>query len=80
VPCYIKETNEHGKRFKHKRQYTDKIPQLSNHNIFIKHVDVMHYFCHLIRANENRNTQLINAVKKLEAFLVFADYLFLVIG
>jgi len=43
--------------------------------ISTKHVvNVIQYFSHLIRANESRHTQFINAAKKLEVFLVFADY------
>jgi len=49
--------------------------------ISIKHgVNVIHYFSHLIRANESRNTSFINGAKKLEALLVFADYSYLASG
>jgi len=43
-------------------------------------VNVIHYFSHLIRANESRNTQFINGAKKLEVLLVFPDYSFLARG
>jgi len=70
---------EKGARFKHKPRYTKTIIQLSDRKISIKHdVDVIHFISHLISANESRNTQFINGAKKLEALLVFADYLFLV--
>jgi len=81
VPRYIKETKEKGERLKHKPRYTDTITQLSDRKISIKHgIDVIHSISHLIRANECRNTQFITAAKKLEALLVFADYLFLASG
>jgi len=72
---------EKGERFKHQRRYTETVTHLSDRNILIKHfVDVIHYFSHLIRANESRNTQFINGPKKLKALLVFADYSFLASG
>jgi hypothetical protein len=75
VPRYITETKEKGERFKYKPQYTEITTQLSNRKISIKHdVNVIHSISHLIRANECRNIQFINGVKKLEALLVFADY------
>jgi len=78
VPRYIKETKGKGERFKHKRRYTETITQLSVRKISIKHgVNVIHSISHLIRANKSRNIQFINGGKKLEALLVFADYLFL---
>jgi len=43
-------------------------------------VNAIHYFSHLIRANESRNTQSINSPKKLEQLLVFADYSYLASG
>jgi len=49
--------------------------------ISIKHgVGVIHYFLHLIRANESRNTQFINGAKKLEELLLYAGDSFLVSG
>jgi len=81
VPSYIKETKEKRERFKHKRRYTKTITQLSDRKILIKHgADVIHSISHFIRANESRNTQFINGAKKLEALLVFADYLLLASG
>jgi len=81
VPCDIKETKELCERLKHKRRYTETITQLSNRNISIKHgVNVIHYFFHLIRANESRNTQFIYGAKELEVLLVYADYSFLASG
>jgi len=78
VPRYIKETKETGERFKHKSRYTETITELSNQSIIIKHaVDVIHSISHLIRANESRNTQFIHGAKRLEALLVFADYVLL---
>jgi len=78
VPRYIKETKEKGDRFKHKCRYTASVTQLSDRNIPIKQgIHVIHYFPHLIRANESRNTESINSVMKLEAILVYADYSFL---
>jgi len=81
VPRYIEKTKEKGKRFKHKPRYTETITQLSDRKISIKQcVDVIHSISHLIRANERWNTQFINGTKKLQALLVFADYLFLASG
>jgi len=81
VPRYIKETKEKGERFKHKLRYTKTITQRSDRKISIKHgVDVIHSISHLIRANKSGNTQFINGTKKLEALLVFADYLFVASG
>jgi len=72
---------EKGERFKHSCWYTETITQLSDRKISIKHdVDVIHSISHLFRANESRNTQFINGAKKLEALLVFVDYLFLASG
>jgi len=49
--------------------------------ILLKHgVDGIHYFSHLIRANESRNTRFINGGKKMEVLLVFTDDLCLVRG
>jgi hypothetical protein len=46
-------TKETGKWFKHKSRHTDTITRLNSRKISIKHgVDVIHYFSHLIRANE----------------------------
>jgi len=46
--------------------------------ISIKHAaDLMNYLSHFIRAKESRNTEFINATKKLEALLLYADYMFL---
>ena len=81
VPRYIKEMKENGERFKHKPRYTETITQLSDRKISIKDgVDLIHSISLLIEANESRNTQFINGTKKLEALLVFADYLFLASG
>jgi len=72
---------ENGERFKHKPRYTETITQLSDRKISIKDgVDLIHSISLLIEANESRNTQFINGTKKLEALLVFADYLFLASG
>jgi hypothetical protein len=60
------------------RRYTDTVTGLNSQMISIKHgVDVIHYFYHLIRGNECRNTQFNNGAKKLEVLLVFADYSYL---
>jgi hypothetical protein len=81
VPHSIKDTKENGERFKHKTRYTETITQLSNRKISIKHgVDVIHSIFHLIRANECRQTQLIDGTKKLEALLVFAEHSILASG
>jgi len=81
VPRYIKETKEPGETFKYKTQYTESITQVSHREVSIKHaVGVIQSISHLIRANESRNTEFINGAKKLEALLLFADYLFLVSG
>jgi ABC-type uncharacterized transport system ATPase subunit len=81
VPHYIQETKEKGERLKLTRRYTETITQQSDRKISIKHgVNVIHSISHLIRANESRNTQFINGANKLEALLVFADYLFLASG
>jgi len=72
-------TKEKDKSFWHKCRYTETITWWYSEMISKKHaVDVFHYFSHLIRANECRNTQFINGTKKLEAHLVFADYSYLV--
>jgi hypothetical protein len=43
-------------KFKHKCRHTKTIIGLNSQKISIKHgVDVIHYFSHLIRANECRN-------------------------
>jgi hypothetical protein len=74
VPHYITQTKEIGKKFKHKPRNTETIIQLSNRKILNKPcVNVIHSISLLIRANECRNTQLINGTKKLEALLAFAD-------
>jgi len=74
-------TIENGKWFQHKRRYTKTITWLSSPMISIKHgVNVIHYFSHLIRANESRNRQFINGTTKLESLVVFADYSYLVCG
>jgi len=72
---------EKGERFKHKPRYTETITQQNGRKISVKHgVDVIRSVSHPIRANKCSNTQFINGAKKLEAFLVFADYSFLESG
>jgi len=58
------------------RKHTKRITQLSDQMISIEAGgNVIHYFSHLIRANESGNTQFINGAKKLQALLVCTDYL-----
>jgi len=43
-------------------------------------VNVRDPFSDLITADESRNIQFINGTKKMEEFLLFADYTYLVSG
>jgi len=74
-------TKEIREWFQHKHWFTERITQLRNQMISINNgVNVMHYFSHLIRSHESRNTHFLNNSTQLEALLVFADCLYLVSG
>jgi len=61
-------TKDQGKWFKNNGRYTETISWLSSHMIAINHgINVIHYFSHLIRANQRRNAQFINGTMKLVA-------------
>ena len=68
-------TQQHGKRFKYQRRYTETISGLSDQLISNKHgVNVIHSISHFIRSDESRNTKFIQRANQLEALLVFDDY------
>jgi len=64
-----------GVHCKYKQRYTETLTHLSDWMIWINHgVNVVHYFSHLIRANESRIIQFINGAKTLEVFIGFDVY------
>ena len=75
------ETKEICKWFKYIHWHPETVTLLSCQVISIKHgVNVIHYFSHLIRANETRNKQFINTPKKLKALYEITDYWILAIS
>jgi len=59
-------------------RYTKTITGVSNQMISLDYgVNVIHYFSHLVWADECRNTWFINGTRKVQALLVFPNYSYL---